>query len=73
MVTIAICEDEPRFAEELREKTDRYLTERGLEGRVRIFEDGEQLLNFRQNMTGKENCNPVFISFFENFKKFHLH
>ena len=30
MVTIAICEDEPRFAEELREKTDRYLTERGL-------------------------------------------
>ncbi len=50
MVTIAICEDEPRFAEELREKTDRYLTERGLEGRVRIFEDGERLLNFRQNM-----------------------
>ena len=50
MLTIAICEDDSVFAGELREKTDRYLARRELEGVVRMFEDGEQLLGSRQNL-----------------------
>ncbi len=44
MVTVGICEDESWFADDLKEKTEQYLKERGLAGLVHMFENGEELL-----------------------------
>ena len=41
MVTVGICEDESWFADDLKEKTEQYLKERGLAGLVHMFENGE--------------------------------
>lgn len=44
MLEFAICEDEPYFADKLKELTEQYLRERELKADVLVYPDGEALL-----------------------------
>ena len=50
MLTMAICEDESRFAADLKKNVERYLKERELEASLCLFSTGEELLRAPQNM-----------------------
>lgn len=47
MLTVAICDDEPYFLDDLQAGVRGYLSARGMEGEIRLFSSGEALLGAR--------------------------